>query len=301
MYYVLLTGDREPSKENKTGFVDDRKGKWIAGFEGSYRDHNRQGYEIRVARKDRKKWQQIRRNDLRDHLHQKKRNHEETTEVDGSRKNRLQARVEDRGKAYRTSASQGERRLDRKHASKGNEEPSRRRDSSRMEEDRSRNHRDRSPLEKGKRNEPSRGESSRSEKRHQSRSHRERSPLDRERYDSNGDDRRDDASDKSERRALLELEERVSKLRLEEDQTRQEQFRKEVEEEENRRRKFREEMELWNAKHELDKSEMEEWRKEKEFFRRARDEDSMEQFKQAMSEILQPLLSTTLKKKKNVK
>lgn len=118
---------------------------------------------------------------------------------------------------------------------------------------------------------------------------RERSPL--------GEDK-----DRNERRTLLELEERVARLRLEEeDRTRQDDQRKQMEEEESRRREFREEMERWNAKYEKEKMEMDKWQKEREDDRKAREEDnSLERFKQAMAEMLQPFVAKS-KKRKNMK
>lgn len=266
--------------KEETGFTDERTGEWIAGLRGVHRErvHNRLGYRIRVERRERKRFQQIRRNDLRDHLHRIKRGHEEK----GDQTNRHGARQEERGRADRTSARNEDKSSDRRHASdkKKQWEPSQRGESSRQGEIQSQKHRDRSPL-MGEMGEPSRrSEGSRLETR----------PFWSEETDQN------------DRKTLSELEERISRLRLEEeDLTRRDCQRKQKEEEELRRREFRDEMEKWDAKYEREKKEMEKWQQEREDDRKAREEDnSLERFKQAMAEMLQPFLKKS-KKRKNMK
>ena len=188
-------------------------------------------------------------------------------EVDTGNKNRHMARGEEDGRAYRTSASHDGGRSDRRNARMERRDPSN--DSSRGE--------DRKP-----------------------RGYRERSPLERERY-GRSDGSRYWSSTEVERKTLLEIEERISKLRLEEENTRQDAFRKDVEKEEDRRRKFREEMEEWRNQCELQKKEMEQWRKERDHHGRARDEENVEKMKLAIAELLHPFLNSKLKKKKSSK
>ena len=47
------------------GFVDARTGKWIRGFEGVHRDHNRYGYNTRLELRQRNNKTEV---DLRDQL-----------------------------------------------------------------------------------------------------------------------------------------------------------------------------------------------------------------------------------------
>lgn len=101
----------------------------MAGFEGAYRDHNRMGYERRVARKEQKRQQQLRRRDLRVHLHMLKRNRGDVAKE--QHQDRPRAR-EDEGRAHRTDARREERGPHRSHARR---------------ESRGR-HRERSPLER---------------------------------------------------------------------------------------------------------------------------------------------------------
>jgi len=54
--------------------VDRRTGKWVRGFEGTFREHNRYGYDTRVERRERRK---AKREDLRDHLNRLRASSEE--------------------------------------------------------------------------------------------------------------------------------------------------------------------------------------------------------------------------------
>ena len=64
------------------GLVDARTGKWIRGFEGAHREHNRYGYNTRLELRQRKKTTKV---DFRDHLQAAKRSEDLRYQLNRSR------------------------------------------------------------------------------------------------------------------------------------------------------------------------------------------------------------------------